>query len=97
MSESVWFQGGRSGAELLGGASLPRTGDSLASELSSHVSVSQHGGHRSRPDCRERGPAPQCEDTKLPAPPFLASSFPPTSALPLPPHVFLVNRQKRER
>ena len=44
MSESVWFQGGRSGAELLGGASLPRTGDSLASELSSHVSVSQHRG-----------------------------------------------------
>ena len=39
MSESVWFQGGRSGAELLGGASLPSTGDSLASELSSPVSV----------------------------------------------------------
>lgn len=43
-SESVWFQSGRSGAELLGGASLPRTGDSLASELSSHVSVSHNTG-----------------------------------------------------
>ena len=26
MSESVWFQGGRSGAELLGGASAKRRG-----------------------------------------------------------------------